>query len=699
MEGGDETVQRDFPGGLLEWSGERSGGARRLFDSSSGRPSGDDVLATNLLARLRRWASDFARDVGATPRIVLLVGGPGNGKTEAVESTISWLDESLGQQGAVAALLGKSFATSGTLRLARASVLDLSGRATVVEVVQDASLPDPGPPERQGYEALVEDLGRAMAAGPRAAYLCCVNRGVLDDALVHAIEHGLEASRRLLEAITRSVSLASGAPACWPLDGHPDVAVWPMDSESLLVPTDEGAPAPASTLLARATDDGRWPLAGTCAAASRCPFCTSRGLLSKDPHRASLLKALRWYELASGKRWNFRDLFSMVSYALTGSRTPASGDRHGPCGWAAEQLELDARCPGTKPDRLRSPAIYRLVASGYQHLLFRQWDAGVAPRLYQDLKELDLRADHVLMGLYFFLRDPVAPGVTGSLGPLLGDVSRVLDPALCDPDGELELSGRTKRPARDIDARFSQSVGAGLAFLKPYQCLTELEIELLGRLALADAMLGEEPRRKRPAAALRVQRLLREFACRLARRSVGMRSGAVRDAAVLAEFQQLVDTQHGSDELMYAAASQVEALLNKGEYFEVSLNTTFGQPLPPEARRATLVVAKQRVREGTDNREGRPRSPIPFLRIGPRGSQEVPLTYELFKSVSEITKGMSPSSLPKTVVALLDTTRARLSGPLVRNEDALDGAHFQVGRSPEQVVRAKGRFVRRERAR
>jgi len=698
MEGGDGLARRDLPGGLLEWSGERSGGARRLFDSDSGRPSGG-VLSTNLLARLRRWASDFASDAPATPRIILLVGGPGNGKTEAVESTVAWLDESLGQQGALAAMLGRSFATSGALRLAQARIQDPSGRSTVLEVVQDASLPDAGPPERQGYQALVEDLGRALAAGSGAAYLCCVNRGVLDDALMHSIELGLGTARQLLEAITRSVSLASGSPACWPLDGYPDVAVWPMDSESLLVPTDEGDAAPAATLLARATDEGRWPAAGTCAAASKCPFCASRGLLSKDPHRASLLKVLRWYELSSGKRWNFRDLFSMVSYSLTGSRTPASSARHGPCGWAAEQLELDAKCAGTKPERLRSAAIYQLVTSSYQHLLFRQWDPAAAPRLHQDLKELGLRDDHVLMGLYFFLRHPVAPGVTGSLGPLLGDLSRVLDPALSDPDKEIELSGRTRKPARDIDSRFSQSVGAGLAFLKPYHCLSDLEVELLGRLALADAMLGEEPRRKRPAAALRVQRLLREFACRLAKRSIGMRSGAVRDAAVLADFQQLVDTQHGSDELMYAAASQVEALLNKGEYFEVPLNTTFGQPLPPEARRATLVVPKQRVREGSDNRPGRPRSPIPFLRIGPRGGQEVPLTYELFKSVSEITKGMSPSSLPKTVVALLDTTRARLSGPIVRNEDELDGAHFQVGRSPEQVVRARGRFVRRERAR
>lgn len=180
-----------------------------------------------------------------------------------------------------------------------------------------------------------------------------------------------------------------------------------------------------------------------------------------------------------------------------------------------------------------------------------------------------------------------------------------------------------------------------------------------------------------------------------------MRSGAVKDSTILSAFQQLADSPKTNDELLYEAASRVEALLNKGEYFEVPLNTTFGQPLPPETKRATLVVPKQKVREGGEGRPGRPRSPIPFLRIGSRnGDQQIPLTYDLFKSVSEITEGMSPASLPKTVVALLDTTRARLSGPIVRDEEVLDGSYFQIGRSPEQVVRARGRFVpRKERSR
>lgn len=698
MEGGEAPIARDLPSGLLEWSGQRSGGARRLFDSGSGRPSGD-VLPTNLLARLRRWAGDFAVGRPGAPRIVLLVGGPGNGKTEAIESTISWLDEALACGGALASRLASSFATSAIPRAASASVDSPSGSGIVLNVVQDASLPDGRAPGRQPSEVLVDELGHALTAGPGFAYLCCVNRGVLDDAFVHAIEGEMDAPRRLLETITRSVSLAPGAPSCWPLEGYPEVAVWPMDSESLLVPTEDGLAAPATELLARATDAARWPQPGLCAAGAKCPFCSSRELLAREASRDSLLKVLRWYELASGKRWNFRDLFSLVSYSLTGARMPTDVRQTGPCGWAAEQADLDSKCATSKPDRHRSAAIYHLATSSYQHLLFRHWDAAAAALLLQDLKELGLRDNHALMGLHYFLQHPHAPAVTETLGPLLSDFGRLLDPALSDPDEEIELSGRTSRPARDVDARFSQSVAAGLGFLKPFQCLSALEVELLSRLAAADTLLGEEPRRRRPATALRVQRFVREFACRLARRSIGMRSGAVQHASTLSAFQQLTDGTAESGELLYQAAAQVEALLNKGEYFEVPLNSTFGQPLPPEARRATLVVSKQRVREGGDDRPGRPRSPFPFLRIGTRGDQQVPLTYDLFKSVSEITEGMSPSSLPKTVVALLDTTRARLSGPIVRDDEILEGAHFQIGRSAEQVVRARNRFVRKDRAR
>lgn len=689
----DAGNDRPFPAGLLRWAGNKSGGARRLFDVESGRPSGP-VLPTSLLARLERWTGEFSKPNSVAPRLLFLVGGPGNGKTEAIESTIEWLDRSLGCDGNLVAQLSAEFAPDTAPRIARASGKRSSGEDYTVDVVQDASLPSSLQPGRQPFQLLVDELASATAAGSSGAYLCCVNRGVLDDALVHAIDEGLVPERRLLEAITRSVSLEPSAPSCWPLEGFPEIAVWPMDAESLLLPAEgEGSPVPARQLLERALDASSWPAFGTCRAGEACPFCTNRVLLASEPHQASFLKVMRWYELATGKRWNFRDLFSIVSYLLTGVRNPVDERFHGPCGWAAEQIEVDTKSREGPPDRHRSSAIFWLVSAGYQHALFHGWNVEVAPRLMQDLKDLGIfNKDHTLTGLYFFLKSPATPSLPSSLLPLLADLSTRLDPALSDPDGELELSSRTRMPARDLDARFSQSTRAGFAYLRRYKCLSTLEELLLSRLADADDLLAEEPSRRKPAIASRVQRLVRDFASRLARRSICMRSAAVKDSAILGQFQDVVDAREQAGDLLYEAASQVEALLNNGEYFEVPLNTTFGQPLPPETRRATLVVGKQKVREGDVGKPGRPRAPVPFLKVK-SSEQQIALTYDLFKSVTEINQGLSPASLPKTVVALLDTTRARLSGPIVRNEEILDGAHFQIGRSTERIVRTRLRFV------
>ena len=75
----------EYPEKLVNWAGHRSGGVRRLFDDASGRP-GNVVFQTNLLHRLEAWTASFAKSEVGTPRVLLLVGGPGNGKTEAIEA-------------------------------------------------------------------------------------------------------------------------------------------------------------------------------------------------------------------------------------------------------------------------------------------------------------------------------------------------------------------------------------------------------------------------------------------------------------------------------------------------------------------------------------------------------------------------------------------------------------------------------------
>jgi hypothetical protein len=377
-----------FPEDLVEWAGHHSGGVKRLFDSYSGRP-GKELLRTNLITRLESWAIKIAQGSESTPRIILLVGGPGNGKTEAIEHTINCLDQALAAEGKLVDELSQAFHPEIGKAVARvvrveAGVLAANQRQLQLSIVQDASA-TAGQEGASAPELLIQELTTLLDGPETYHYLCCVNRGVLDDALIHALDNNLNEACALLETITRSVSLSFNAPSCWPLHDYPSIAVWPMDAESLLVSPDGDVPSPASMLLSHATNSEYWPNAGECPAGSNCPFCDSQALLAREEHRNALLKVLRWYELSSGKRWSFRDLFSLMSYLLAGNRPPGHEQQRDPCSWAVYLIELDKSGQLSKnPRREQLTSIFYLATSSYQHALFHRWDPEAAASLRHD---------------------------------------------------------------------------------------------------------------------------------------------------------------------------------------------------------------------------------------------------------------------------------------------------------------------------
>jgi hypothetical protein len=686
-----------FPRALVDWAGNHSGGVKRLFDSNSGRPA-KELLKTNLLVRLESWAGSLAAGDPACPRVVLLVGGPGNGKTEAIESTIRWLDASLQCDGRLVDELARSFHRVGGIPrvvTADAGILSRTQRDLRLSIVQDAT----ATVGREGVPAanlLIEELGGLVGSDGPDVYLCCVNRGVLDDALICALDNRLDAPRKVLEAITRAVSLAADAPSCWPLAGFPGVAVWPMDAESLLVLPAGELTSPAETLIRQATEPSAWSVYGACAAGKKCPFCYSQALLSRQRTRDALLQVLRWNELGSGKRWSFRDLFSLMSYLLSG-HLPARDEKHGdPCGWAAKLIELDTNLVGgRRPTKQAMTAAFRLATTSYQHALFHRWDRDVSLALRRDIKELGLDDDSTLLGLQHFLHDRRAPYLPATIAPLLEGLVDLLDPALASPDSQVAVSAEKTVMLRDIDIRFSRSIQEGIEFLRKHQVLSPMELDLLKKLAQSDERLSQpEVRRKRPATASRVQQLLRDFAGRLVRRSICVRSSVVPDASILDAFQKVVEDEN--QHRLYEVADQVEQLLNNGADFEVSLTTTFGQPLPPAQRQATLVVPSQHVGVPSRRTPNRPQSPICFLEVGSGFSaQSIALTYDLFKAVKELERGLSPASLPRTVVALLDTTRARLAGPIVRDLEILRRSKIRIGADGTVIAKSWDGFVSR----
>ena len=687
-----------YPEGLLDWSGNRAGGVKKLFYGGSGRPAGQ-VIRTDLLDRLSDWAGKVASFQIGTPTAVLLLGGPGNGKTEAVEHTLREIDSSLALGGALVDELGRIFSAQDGSTPGRLVEVDLfalsNGRLSGnLAIVQDASEGNAGSSETPA-ELLCQDLARLTSDNQaKRIYLACVNRGVLDDALILSTERGDAKSTGLLKRIIQSVSLAAHGVSCWPLKDYPAIAVWPMDVETLV----EGLPdreAPATQVIGVATSAAHWKEFGTCEAGELCPFCTSRNLLAGEPHAGSLTRILRWYELASGKRWNFRDLFSLVSYLLAGTPTGSDAAGYMPCKWAAKQLNPTAS-DQRRVDILRKRGVLRLVASQYQHALFGAWPVERAAALRKDIAELKLGEFPALVAIQQFLAFDKRRESTATLKSQLGGISAILDPAKASPSFEVPVSGNSSIHFEDLDRRFSLSIKAGRTFLQKYQCLTPIEIAALKILEEGDTKLSDHSvRRQRPATADRVQALLRMIACRIARRSIGVRAAVTNDADVLEEFHRVTV---GDATALQQATRQVEGLLNVNRRFVVCLNNTFGEPLPPPERRAMLTTDVQRVKPIPASEDaGRPRAPVRFLRVGAsEGAKPIALTFELFKATKSLRRGMVSASLPRSVVALLDTTRAGLAGSIVRDEDALEGAEIRLGVRDEVVVRTFERFVIRE---
>lgn len=690
------TNNIDLPAALWNWAGHKSGGVRRLFYEASGRPSGQ-VIRTPLLTRLERWAGAIARNERDAPRGVALVGGPGNGKTEAVEFAVEALDAALGLDRALRDAVAAQFMGQGDNpppRIARMDLREVSGGRLgwTLGIVQDASAPDATLPRASPAALLLDELEQVLTSGDRLVYLACVNRGVLDDALILATDQGRAQVSQLLREMVNSVGQSLDATPCWPLPGFPAIATWPMDVESLVVsPPDEDASA-ALQLLQVATDAMRWPQYGECVAGDLCPYCTSRRLLSAEPHRGSLLQILRWYELAAGKRWSFRDLFSLVSFLLAGAPGETKGKaKKSPCEHAAQLLQLGSgRAEASAAQR--HAALFVLAAAQYHHALFGVWSPRGLRTYWAHLGELKLRDHPVLAGLYHFLARPQAHSIPHTLSTQLSGLVEALDPALAEPESTVQLSNATTIAFRDLDVRFSQSTRQGLAFIRQFHCLTKLDINLLARLADADDELPTiEAARKHPHVVARVQSWVRDFACRYTRRAVGVRGGATREATTLADFERVAS---GDLKLLHDAIKQVDALLNDGDRFVVSLNTTFGEPLPPAQRRAVLVTSKQKVKAREWPLGDRPRPPTRFLEVGAKGaSHSIALTYELYRSVRELRRGMQPASLPRPVVALLDATRARLAGTIVRSEELLEDGQIRVGTRNEFIVRELGHFL------
>jgi hypothetical protein len=269
-----------------------------------------------------------------------LVGGPGNGKSEAVGAFVRRINANARAAGKEPVFDprkgqgGSSIAYDFESQLPKGSMW----------LIQDVSVP------RSSGSNPAEDLLAALdlCVTPGAHFLACANRGMLLRATrIARSETNYAWLAPVLESVdeqSRESAKASTAIFSKELKGKQvEIRVWPLDHESILFGQGEGNPwaEPAGSvldqILAKAVSEENWEkkACGNCACQSVCPMLGDAIWLRDDGRRHSALKILRTGEVLSGQRIVLREALGLISMVLVGSPSDfvESGGLAHPCEW------------------------------------------------------------------------------------------------------------------------------------------------------------------------------------------------------------------------------------------------------------------------------------------------------------------------------------------------------------------------------
>jgi len=685
----NSEVDKLYPVAFLNWAGSKQGGVRNPFKKNSGRPAGKKI-ETPLTIKLKNWVGEIVNNNSEdTPRAILLIGGPGNGKTDAVEGCIEDFDKAIKADGVLTGRFAKQYEIlEGTLP-PRKSIVNFSdlwepkfGIKPEIHLVQDATEKDTEQNQTNPEKLLNNELINILNGEFKGIYICCINRGVLANA--SSLAHK-ENNKPLIKLINELVKAASGgplAPDSWPLEGQ-EIAIWPMDVESLVSPASGESVAVMHQILHQALRDKLWQ--PPCDNHSVCPFCQNKLLLEEKEAQNNLVKLLHFYELCAGKRWTFRDLYSLVSYLFIGDQEELMIGKklYSPCEWTAKQLEVISK---EREDLSFAKAPYLMMSKLYHHRLFSLWPklnkgdhrtAKLAvlnkPKSSEHYKEYCSASNH------FKALANLTNNDSNSIRKILSEsFSHYLDPALLSGDVtffEKNVNNEKINVTADfIDERFGLSISDGLKLVS--RRLPELDKRILKNLILADEFLMEHNHSPLLSNQVRfLQASIRQFSSRLVKRSLGVKYGLCKSVKALSDYSKF----HDDKKQIKNTERQIRGLINEHGHFSIPLSTTFGQPVAHRDRDISLLVSeiKPKMVKFYDGLS-KPKEYLPYISIHKK--RYLPVTFNLFKSLREIEKGLNEASLPEEIFAMLDEVKSIIAGEIVRDEDYLDlSAKIKIG--------------------
>ena len=677
----DEDVSETklFPNAFFSWSGSSDGAVKRPFEVDERRLIGP--IKTRVIERLDSWVKDVVACVDC-PRSILLIGGPGNGKTDAVEGTIRKLGTLLGCPDEIEDHFQTEYKKHLDLGILPRKVVlrNKIGNYDGLHIVQDATVRDPGSPGKTPQELLLDDLEEiVLNPSSQQLYICGVNRGVLAESISIAADgHHADSTVDFLNQVSFAVTSHPNSVDAWPLADYQDIAIWPMDIESLVDPSlYEDEETPGERIFSHIANTSRWKDHGDCEAKEYCPFRANQKLLSNPKVRGALLELLHAYELVSGKRWNFREIFGLVSAMMVGSEE--NYEELTPCMWVQKQVKT---ATSARDNNKAYRATFNLVSKLYMHALFPRWPklGSLRNQFAKNLKASGntFRGEREIVQGFLSALFQRAPDNSSTVSTMLnGVIGEALDPV--GYNGNRPINGSGTILMDHVEECFSHSVALGLRTISRY--LIGQEKLLFKYLEQGEKFLedtGALNKSNLPVAKA-VHASMKIFASRTFKRSIGVRHSIYQHVDKVALYKQ---TLHNPQEL--GRLKRVfEKLINRDSSFQASLVTTFGQPDPSLSKNALLKSPWVPIKSlPVADRDGRPGPVLPYFKVGRRA---IPLTFELYFALYHSSEGLVPSSLPEEVFALLDSTKSCVLGEIVRDEERVGQFDIIVGGLDEVI--------------
>ena len=303
-----------FPFRFKTWLSSNEGGVRKPMDESSGRPLENEIIESKIHGLIRTMVSDYVTTCSRS--VCVLVGGPGNGKTDLMEfATECFLDEIGYNKTDGKEEIKKKFEENN--RKATFSHENYN-----LLLTQDASQRDDN--SANYVEALANDFSDLMRLDSSLSIIC-INRGILEnlknsatipDFSVFQYADIINKIYELnnIEAIIQNKTV-------WGNNEIQSVRLytWSMDYDSLFADQNKDL-----NIIKRIIEKSKCLSNFDHFSSEFHPSKCSLDFLGNDENNFNLSKLLRCIEVLNGKRFTYREIFSLIAYLFGISKDDGS---------------------------------------------------------------------------------------------------------------------------------------------------------------------------------------------------------------------------------------------------------------------------------------------------------------------------------------------------------------------------------------